>query len=174
MRSRPVRRGGRRTAVRASVAPVLAALVVAAAGCGGDDGDDGGMPSADDYYGAMNTFCMDVTAAARAATRTSTAAAKGPAGTRVKRISTSLGTFADAAEEALAELEDAGAPERFANYQRENAAGFRRYIVTLRAAAADPDDLAKLQTRVNAIELPDPPQDITTNAKSCASFSPAG
>jgi hypothetical protein len=173
MTPHPVRRGG----VRSSAAVLTVVLTVAASGCGG--GDDG---SAKDYYSAIDTFCGQVTTAARRVS-TDTAAVRrdtsSPAKTRYAAITASLTRFADSTESALGRLEKAKVPKQFSAYQKGTSSGFRTFITTLRdtAASADkngPKALTELAGKLNAVQLPDPPKDITANAKACASFSPKG
>lgn len=173
MTSHPVRRGG----VRSSAAVLTLALTVAASGCGG-----GGDGSSKDYYAAIDTFCGKVTAAAQQVS-TDTAAvrrdSKAPAADRYAAITKSLTRFADSTESALTKLEQAKVPAKFADYQKGTSAGFRTFITTLRTTATSADKngpkaLTELQGKLNAVKLPDPPKDITANAKACASFSPKG
>jgi hypothetical protein len=167
MRRRPVPRGG----ARFFAVPLTLALLVTASGCGGGDS----TPTVKQYYGAIGTFCTQVAAAAKRVSTESNAVSQSPAATQaanLKRITDALGQFADGTDAALKRLEKAGAPDRFAKYQKDNAAGFRKFISTLRATAhdaeKDPTVLAKLETRLNAVALPDPPKDITANVKPCA------
>jgi hypothetical protein len=176
---RVVRRDVLRRPARPAASALIVVLLTAASGCG-----SGGASGASkqDYYASINTFCGRVASAARqvstdtAAVRKDTAA---PASRRFKAITVSLRHFAASTETALQDLEKTKVPSQFASYQKGTSAGFRTFITTLRttADAADkngPAILTKLQARLNAVKLPDPPKDITANAKACASFSPAG
>ncbi|MCW3040881.1 MAG: hypothetical protein JWM31_2786 [Solirubrobacterales bacterium] len=163
--------------VRTTGLALTIALLATATGCGG--GDDG--PSKKDYYASLNSFCSDVaTAAARVSADTAAVErdTKAARSARLALITASLKRFADGTETALDTLAKAGAPEEFAAYQKGTATGFRRFVKTLRDTAAesekDPAVLMKLQARLNAVRLPDPPRDVSANARACAEFSPAG
>ncbi len=175
MTPRPGPRGrARRTAVA-----VTLVLLTTATGCGGGGG--GGEPSKADYYTSIDRFCGKVAQAARRVS-TDTAAVQrdtsAPAAERFAGITRSLTRFAGATETALKDLEGTGVPPAFKAYQDGTSKGFRRFIATLRDTAKDaekdPRVLTRLERRLNAVELPDPPREITQNAKACASFSPAG
>jgi hypothetical protein len=162
-------RGG----ARLLAVPLTLVLLATASGCGGSD-----EPSKTEYYGAVGAFCGKVTTAAKHVSTESAAVRQDSGATpaaSLKRITTALSGFADAAEAALKELEKAGVPSQYATFQKGTATGFRRYVSTLRATAHDADKdptvLTKLETRLNAVRLPDIPKDITANAKACASFS---
>lgn len=171
--------GSRRVRTRAAAA-VLTITVGAAAGvgCGGGGGD--AKASKQDYYAAINGFCGDVATAAKQVSKDTVKAQKATGSSQAARlriITTSLEQFADSTESALGKLEKAGVPDSFAAYQKGTAAGFRTYIATLRKtakdSAKDTSALTRLQARLNAVKLPDPPKDVTANAKACAEFSPA-
>jgi hypothetical protein len=174
---------GRRDVLRGRARPLASvlslALLAAASGCGGDGGDGA---SEQDYYASINAFCGKVATAAKQVSTDTAAVRKdtsSPPSRRFKAITVSLRHFADSTESALQNLEKTKVPSQFADYQKGTSAGFRTFITTLRTTAdvADKDGpavLTKLESRLNAVKLPDPPKDVTANAKACASFSPAG
>ncbi len=158
-----------------AAAVLLTVVSLAASGCGGDD-----EPSDKDYYGSINAFCSEVADAAKQVSKDTAAVQRDKGAGRqqvVAVVSRSLDQFADSTEQALDDLEKAGVPKVFTEYQEGTSTGFRKFIDTLRstAKAAEKDGasaLTQLGPKLNAVKLPDPPQDVTANAKACASFSP--
>jgi hypothetical protein len=163
--------------VRFTAACLTIAVSAAALGCGG-----GGAPSKSDYYGSIDSFCGAVASAAKQVSKDTLAVQKDTGADRtkvVKVVADSLQQFADSTENALQDLEKTGVPKAFSAYQDGTSSGFRKFITTLRstAKAAQKDGagaLSQLGPKLNAVKLPDPPKDVTANAKACASFTPAG
>ena len=162
---------------RTAAAILALTLIAALAGCGGS----GGGASKKDYYAAINGFCGKVTAAAKQVSTVTQRVQKdttAPRSVRLQAVTTSLTQFADSTETALNTLQKAGVPATFKAYQAGTATGFESFIAALRKTASEstktPSVLTQLQSRLNAVKLPDPPKDITANAKSCAEFTPAG
>ncbi len=162
--------------LRVAALGAAVAAVIALSACGGSE-----KPSKQDYYGSVNTFCGDVAKAAQQVSQATLAVRKdknADADTVVKAVTSSLDRFASSTESALEKLDAAGVPSDFDEYQRKTEAGFREYISTLRSTAKSArtdgvSALAELESRLNAVKLPDPPADITTNAKACSSISSA-
>jgi hypothetical protein len=161
--------------VRSAAALLTITASIAAVGCGG-----GGEPSKTDYYGSIEAFCGDVATAAKQVSKDTLAVQKETSADRtkvVKVVADSLQQFADSTETALEDLEKTDVPKAFTAYQDGTSSGFRKFIATLRstAKAAEKDGadaLTQLGPKLNAVKLPDPPNDITANAKACASFTP--
>jgi hypothetical protein len=167
---------GRPVGVRSAAAFLTITASIAAAGCGG-----GGEPSKKDYYGSIDSFCGEVASAAKQVSKDTQAVQRDKGADRakvVKVVTDSLQQFASSTETALVDLEKSDVPKAFNAYQHGTSSGFRQFIATLRstAKAAEKDGaaaLSQLGPKLNAVKLPDPPKDITANAKACASFPPA-
>lgn len=175
MISRPQRPGG----VRRVCLGIAAAAIVAVSGCGGSDGDDDEART--DYYASIDTFCRKVASASERATRDTRAVRQDKSAGRseaVRVVTRSLRQFADATEIALDDLEQTKPPDDLIVYQTATLKGFRTFVTTLRSTvkAAKKDGtraLRRLGPDLDAVPLPDTPQQITANAKQCARFAPA-
>jgi len=175
MISRPGRAGG----VRQVCIGVAAAATVAVGGCGGSDVDDDAART--DYYASIDAFCGKVAGASERATRDTKAVRQDKSAGRpeaVRVVTRALSQFADATEIALDDLKRAKPPDDLSVYQTATLTGFRTFVTTLRATVKAAEGggtraLRRLGPDLDAVPLPDTPQQIAANAKQCARFAPA-